>query len=333
MEENKVEVPALITPTLVEIKINTEVIKNKLSVSDLEARALVVIKNEDGIKDMAKLLEDLDKFEEVAEETFKATKRPFLDAAANCDAGKKLVFQNLIRIRGMVKPDYDRILAGIDARRRATVAKEAADKAIRKGIDEICVVFAKKIATANTREALLDVERLINLEKSPSKVKKYGELHDQAKKLFDEKLIPVIKSQKKRVQRLNALHGEREEAVSDSETQVAEKLQQTIEEVSEDVRKVQATAEDMLLQQDFFPVIEVEEVLPAFRIKRTDISYELVDQAVALKKVPELLTISLNNKEVKKVAAKMKEAGDFEGKDFLIVDGIKYIVTRQREAL
>lgn len=333
MEENKVEVPALMTPTLMETKIITGVANKTLSLPALEKRALELVKNEDAIKDMAKLLEDLDELEEVAEETFKTTKKPFLDAAANCDAGKKLVFQNITRIRGMVKPDYDRILADIDTRRRAAATKEVLDKSIRKGIDETCTVFAKKIATAGTGKALLEVERLINLEKSPSKAKKYGEFHDQAKKLFDEKLIPVVKNQKKRFQRLSALHGEMEEAVSDSETQEAIILQKTIEEVSEDVRKDQALAEDMLLQQDFFPVIEVEEVLPAFRIKRTDISYELVDQGVALKKRPDLLTISLNNKEVKKVAAMMKEAGDFDGKDFLIVDGIKYIVTRQREAL
>src|SRR6267154_6551908 len=111
MEENKLEEVALMTPTLMETKINAEVAQTKLSVADLESRALKLVKNEDSLQDMAALLKDLKKMEKIANKAHKTVKRPFQQAVKYCDAGKKLVFSNIERIRDMVKPDYDRILA------------------------------------------------------------------------------------------------------------------------------------------------------------------------------------------------------------------------------
>lgn len=330
--EQKSYMPVLMTPQLMELKINNEVAKSKLSIADLETRALSVVKNEDNLKVMALLLEDIDKIEDIAAETHKLTKKPYADGVKASDEGKKLVFENTERIRSMVKPDYDRLLAEVDTRKRIAAEKERQDKAIKKGIEDTVATLVKRIAEAGTGKELSDVERLINLEKSPSRIKKYGDFHPLLKKRFDEVLMPVIKSQKMKVLKLTALHGELEEAVSDSETEEIDKLKGSIRIISEEMRKNKAVAED-ILSQEFFPVEEVEEVLPDIRTKRTDISFELADAAVALKKVPDLLEITLNNKAIRKVAAKMKKDGVFEGIDELIVDGIKYIVTRQREAL
>ena len=333
MEENKVEAPALLTTAFVEMKVKSEIAKNKLSISDLEPRALEIVKNEDNLLAMAALLKDIDRGEEIALEIITGIKKPLLEASANCDAGKKLVFQEFERRRGMVKPDYEELLAGVDAKKQAAAKKAAADKAIKIGIEQTVTAFTQKIVTAANPKELSDVERRINLEKSSSREKKYGEFHTQAKVLYDEKLMPLIKSQKKRFTKLSLLHGQLEEAESDREMEEIDQLKEKIDVTSEEVKQIQAVAQDMLLNQDFFPVIEAEEVLPEIRVKRTDISFELADVAVALKKAPELLIIKLNNKAIRKVAAQLKKDRAFEGKDELIVDGIKYIVTRQREAL
>ncbi len=333
MEENKVEAPALLTTAFVEMKVKSEIAKNKLSISDLEPRALEIVKNEDNLLAMAALLKDIDRGEEIALEIITGIKKPLLEASANCDAGKKLVFQEFERLRGMVKPDYEELLAGVDAKKQAAAKKAAADKAIKIGIEQTVTAFTQKIVTAANPKELSDVERRINLEKSSSREKKYGEFHTQAKVLYDEKLMPLIKSQKKRFTKLSLLHGQLEEAESDREMEEIDQLKEKIDVTSEEVKQIQAVAQDMLLNQDFFPVIEAEEVLPEIRVKRTDISFELADVAVALKKAPELLIIKLNNKAIRKVAAQLKKDRAFEGKDELIVDGIKYIVTRQREAL
>lgn len=333
MEDNKTELPVLMTPAAMEVKINTAVAPRKLSIAGLETRALQLVKNEDNIKEMAALLKDIDDMENIATETHKTTKKPYADAAKACDDGKKLVFEHTDRIRDMVKPDYDRILADIDARKRKAALKEAQDKAIMKGIEDTVTGFAKLIVAAANLKDLSDIERRINLEKSPSREKKYGDFFSQAKKQFDEVLLPIIRNQKTKLKLLTALHGELEEAVSDSEEAEVGRLQETIGEVSLQIKENQASAGDILLVKEFLPAVEAQEVLPEIRTKRTDISYEIADAAVALKKVPELLTITVNNKEAKKVAAKLKEQGAFEGKDEVIIDGIKYIITRRREAL
>jgi hypothetical protein len=331
-EETKADPSAPMTPLLMELKINTEVANSNLNLSNLEKRALALVKNEDSLKDMAVLIEDLDKIEDIADETFKAAKKPYSDAAKACDDGKKLFLENLSRIRGMVEPDYAKLLEAVQERKRLAAIKEVQDKAIKKGIEDTVAGFAQRIASAGTREELTAIERLINLEKGPSRTKKYGDFHELAIKRYDEELIPIIQRQKTKLGRLKMLNGALEEAKSDSEVEEVNKLEQEIGTISQDIRQNQAAAED-ILTQEFSPVEEVQEVLPEVRTKRTDISFELADVVVALKKVPELLEIDLNKKEVRKVAKKLKKDGAFEGKKELIVDGIKYTVTRKMEAL
>lgn len=331
-ESQKSNVPVAMTAQLMELKINVELAKRKLTVADLETRALKVVKNEDNLKEMSALLKDLDAIDDVAEETHKLLKTPIIESGKAADAGKKLVFENTERIRQMVKPDYDRLLADVDTRQRNAIQKERQEKAIKKGIEDTAATFTKRIIEAKTKKDLLDVERLINLEKSPSKTRKYGEFHPQMIKRFNEVLLPLVSSQKKNFTKRSALNGELEEAVSDMETVEVDKLKGSIDILAEEITQNQAVAED-ILSQEFFPVEEVEEVLPEFRTKRTDISFELADATIALKKVPNLLKVTLDNKAIRAVAKKMKEDGLFEGKEELIVDGIKYIVTRQREAL
>lgn len=331
-QEPKIDSSAPMTALLMKLKINTEVANSNLNLADLEKRALAIVKNEDSLKDMALLIEDLDKIEDIADDTFKAAKKPYSDAAKACDDGKKLFFENLERIRGMVEPDYAKLLEAVQERKRMAAKKEGQDKAIKKGIEDTVAGFAQRIVSAASREELTAIERLINLEKGPSRTKKYRDFHELAIKRYDEVLIPIIQRQKTKIGRLKLLHGALEEAKSDSEIEEVSKLEQEIGTVSQDIRQNQAAAED-ILTQEFFPVEEVQEVLPDVRTKRTDISFELADVVVALKKVPELLKIELNNKEVRKVAQKLKKDGAFEGKKELIVAGIKYIVTRKMEAL
>lgn len=331
-EEPKNILPGLMTAKLMELKINNEIAQRKLSIANLETRALQIVKNEDNLKIMDALLKDIDDMEDIASETCKTFIKPHEDAVKNGREGKKLVSEQLDRIRGMIEPDYDRLLEGVADKERNAAIKAAQDKAIKKGIEDTAGAFVKRIVSAETREELSSVQRLINLEKSPSRAKKYGDLQPQAVNQYDEILMPIIHSQKVKLGKLEMLHGELEEAQSDGEEDDVVKLKETIGEVSAEILQNQAAAGD-ILSQEFFPVVEAEEVLPEFRTKRTDISYELADAAVALKKVPQLLTITLDKKEVKKVGKKLKELGAFDGKKELIVDGIKYIITRKREAL
>lgn len=332
-EDNKSTLPVLITAKFVELKINTEVTKQKLSLADLEKRALEVVKNEDNLKVMADMLKDLKAIEDAAEAVHASVKKPYWDAGKACDNGKKLVLDQTARIRTMFKADYDKLLAAVAERKRLAALKEAQDKAILQGIEDNVINFSNRIIAAVSRKALTDVESLINLQKSPSMAKKYGEFHQKAIERYDAVLIPIIKDQKAKVEQLEGLNTKLLEAEANNDPDTMDLLNEKIDTISNEILQNHAVIQEAALNQDSFPITEATEVLPDFKVKRTNYSMEIADVEVALKKARDLLEISINKEAAKMVLEKLKTDKAFEGKDEVIVNGIKYIATRVREAL
>jgi hypothetical protein len=332
-EESKFELPVLMTAGLMQLKINTEVTKSKMTVADLEKRALAVIKNEDNLTVMRDLLADLKKVDDLAEKTHETVKKPYWDAGKACDAGKKLVLDQTARIRGMFKAEYDKLLAAIAERTRLQNLKTAQDAAILKGIEDNVIVFSNKIVAAITKKALSEVESLINLQKSPSMAKKYGEFHQQAISRYDSILLPIIRDQKKKVEELEKLNASLTAAEAANDPDKMDEIMVKVDEISNEILQNHAVVQEAALSQDSFPVVEAVEVLPEFKNKRTNFNYEIVDLDIALKKSRDLLEITINNKAAKLVKDQLVKDGAFEGKDEVIVDGIRYIATRVREAL
>lgn len=335
MEEITSQLPALLTltPEGVKLKINTEVTKHKLSLPDLEKRALKVVKNEDHLQEMKSILEDLKKIEGLAEKVHESTKKPYLDGGRACDAGRKLVFSEVERIRGMFNADYARLLKGINDRAIAAAAKKAKDAGIMKGIDDNLMLFSNKVVAATTKKALLVVESQINLEKSPSRAAKYGEFHAKAIERYDSVLLPIIKDQKAKLEEMEKLTGAIAEAEAANDPDKMDELIARQDIVSNEVLQNHSLVQEAALTQDFFPDIEATEILPGVKTKRTNYTMEIFDVEMALKKVPHLLDITVNKEAAKAVLAELKEKGAFEGKDIVIKDGIKYIATRTMEAL
>jgi hypothetical protein len=332
-EPVKATVPVLITPELVKLKINTEIIKHKLTLPDLENRGLTIVKNRDSLPIAKVLLDDLKKVDDLAETIREREKKPFLEGGRACDAGGKLVFSQTERIRGMFKPWYDKELAAVDDETRKQKAKEATDRGILAGIESNVITFSNMVVAATTKKALSLVESRINLEKSPSMAKKYGEHHAKAIERFDSILLPIIKDQKAKVEQMEKLTAEISQAEANNDPDKMDELVARQDELGNEMLQNHANLQEAVLNQESFPVIEATEVLPDFKVKRTNYSMEIADQTVALKKVPELLEISINKEAAKVVLDRLKKDGAFDGKDEVIENGIKYIATRVREAL
>ncbi len=335
MEETKSQLPALVTltPEVVQLKINTEVTKHRLSLPDLEKRALKLVKNEDHIKEMKAILDDLKKVDDLAENVFTTTKKPYLDGGRACDAGKKLVLGETQRIRGMFQTDYARLLKGINDRAVAAAAKKAKDEAIVAGIESNLVTFSNMVIAATTKKALSEVESRINLEKSPSRVAKYGEFHAKAIARYDTVLLPIIRDQKELVAEIEKLNEQIAQAEANNDPDKMDELIAKVDIQSNQMLQNNAVVQEAALSQDFFPDVEATEILPGVKTKRTNYTMEIFDVDMAFKKVPHLLEITVNKEAAKEVLAGLKEKGAFEGKDIVIVDGIKYIATRTMEAL
>lgn len=332
-EVPKSSVPALITPQLVQLKINGEVKKSKLSLSDLEKRALAVEKNEDNLKEMSAILKDLKTIDDLAEEVHKKVKAPYWNAGKACDAGKKLVSDQTVRIRGMIQKDYDKLLEGIALRTKLAAEKQVKDDGILRSIENNVIMFSNSVVVAVRRKDLLAVESRINLEKSPSMQKKYGEFHAQAIARYDAVLIPIIKDQKTKVDELEKLNEDLSAAEANNDPDKMDELIKKVDVVSNSILQNHAVVQEAALNQESFPVIEATEVLPGFKVTRTNYSIEIADVAVALKKAPELLEITVNKERAKMVLDVLKKDGSFHGKDEVILNGIKYIATKVREAL
>lgn len=333
IEEVKSPLPVLISPQLVQLKINGELTKKKLSVIDLEQRALKLVKNEDNLKIMADLLKDLKSIDDLAEEVHKKVKAPYWDAGKACDAGKKLVLDATAAIRGTFQPQYDKLLKDVADRKKKADLKIATDAGIQKGIEDNVITFSNMVVNAITRKALTEVESRINLEKSPNRATKYGEFHQKAIERYDAVLLPIIKDQKAKVEVLEGLNKRLLEAEANNDPDSMDVLMEKIDDVSNEILQNHAVLQEAALNQDSFPVIEATEVLPEFKTKRTNYSMEIADVEVAFKKARKLLEFAVNKEEAKKVLEELKGKNAFEGKDEVIVDGIKYIATRVREAL
>lgn len=332
-EEVKSSLPSHITPQLIQLKVNVELVKRKITLSDLQNRALTFVKNRDNLKLAADFFKDTKAIRDVAEEIHKVEKKPYLDGGRVCDAGKKLVLDEADRLDGMIKPWYDKELSAIAVENRDKELKKAKDEAILKGIEDNVITFSNMVVAATTKKALLDVESRINLEKSPLREKKYGEFHAQAIARYDSILIPIIKDQKTKIEELEKLNTQLLEAEAHNDPEKMDELMAKVDEKSNEILQNNAVVQEAALNQESFPVIEATEVLPEFKTKRTNFSYEIADLEVALKKSRQLLEISIDSKAAKLVKDKLVEEGAFEGKDEVIRDGIKYIATRVREAL
>jgi hypothetical protein len=249
------------------------------------------------------------------------------------DAGKKLVLDQTVRIRGMFKTWYDAELNAIDKETREQKAKEARERDILAGIEANVISFSNLVVAATTKKALSLVESRINLEKSPSMAKKYGDFHAKAIERYDSILLPIIKDQKLKVEDMEKLNVEILAAEANNDPDKLDELIARQDEIGNQVLQNHAVLQESVLNQESFPVTEATEILPEFKTKRTNFSYEIADVEVALKKSRELLEITIDNKKAKAVKDQLVEQGAFEGKDEVIFGGIKYIATRVREAL
>lgn len=332
-EEVKSPLPVSITPELVKLKINTEIIKHKLTLPDLQKRSLAMVKNRDSLPIAKVLLADIKKVKDLAEVIHEKEKKPYLLGGRAVDAGRKLIFDEATRIEGMVKPWYDKELAAVADETRLANLKIATDSAIQKGIEDNVITFSNMVVSAITRKELTAVESRINLEKSPSMAKKYGDFHQQAIDRYDFVLLPIIKDQKIKVDELEELNRQLIDAEANNDPDKMDEINEKVDEKSNEILQNHAVLQEMAINQDSFPIIEATEVLPEFKTKRTNYSMEIADVEVAWKKARHLLLFEVNKEAAKIVLDELKRDGKFEGKDEVIVDGIKYIATRVREAL
>lgn len=332
-EEVKVTVPVLITPQKVELSIKTDLISEKLSIAELQKTALELVKNEDHLKEIDAFLKKAKEIKDKVEALFQKGKKPHWDNGKAWDAGKKLVFEAVDTILGTWPKDYQKMLDDIAEKDRKAKLKKAQDEAILKGIEDNVVVFSNKIIAAVTLKELTAIQNAVNFEKSPSREKKYGEFHTFAMERFDTVLNPILKDQKIKVAELEKLNKELLEAETHNDPDRMDELMPQIDALSNEILQNHANLQEAALNQESFPVMVAEEVLPEFRVKRTNYTFEIVDVEKAFRHARSLLEITVNNTACREELEALKKKDAFKDTDEVVVHGIKFIANKVREAL
>lgn len=331
----KNELPVLITPQLMQLKITSELAVQKITIAEaLNAESKIVL-NEDHLPAMKSLLETLEKIDDAAAAVHKKVKEPYWDAGKACDTGKNLVLAQTSSIRGRIKPVYDRLLKNVADRKRKADVKALQDEQIKKIIETNLMEFSNGIVAAVSVKQILEVEARVNLEKSPSMAKKYGEFHGFAIERYDSVLAPILKDKKEALKKLRGLNVELQTAEDSNDPDKMDEIDSRINELSDGILQKNAEIGEAVLTGVPMITTVAQEVFPATKVVRTKFTMELVDVEVAIKKARTLLDISINKEAAKVVLQKLKDDGVFNGTDDIehVVDGIKYIATREREIL
>jgi hypothetical protein len=326
MEQNAGNNGSLITLDAAKSKISIALTRSNLLVQTFATRASNLILNEDGLEEIRQFLSDKRQATKITEETHKIIKAPFFEAGKACDGAKNAIIGELDAVAKPIEVAFNRINDEINRKKREAEAKAENDRQIKAGVESNILSFATKIAASTTRKDLNDVERLINLEKSPSRATKYGGLHEYAKSRYDEVLIPVLKDQKVKVDEYEKIQEQLSKADNPN---LADELKEKLEEKENEIAQNQIKVQEDALNQQSIPSAEAEQMFPDVTSAGSNMVCEIVDEKTVYKKHRELLNVELKLADAKKLGTTLRDAGAFAGKDELIFDGIKFKIERR----
>lgn len=329
METNAGNNGVLITTDAVKSRLSIALTKASLLIQTLQSRADALVINEDpeNLEETSSFLKDTKYALKIVEDAHKEIKKPFFEAGKACDAAKNELVALIEGISKPVNSKYTAVCNEIDRKKREEAEKEQKRQKIYAGVEANILDFATKIAGAKTKKDLVDIEKLINLEKGPSRAAKYGEWHEYAIVRYNEALLPILKDQKVKVEEYEALESKLAEENNPEE---ADRLKQQLETKENQILQNQVKVqEEALNQQNMAPVLEVTEVLPDLTKAGSTMVVEIVDLKTVFKKHPELLSIELRTADAKKLGSTLRDAGAFKNEDELVFDGLKFKIEKR----
>lgn len=321
MEQN--DLPVL-TQDAVLARINIALTKKQLSVQKLQDEADALEFTEENIPVISAYLAKIAAMDKSIEETHKEGKAPYLEGGRIWDAAKNSSLATTAAIKTPVKQKFDKLCADVEKRKKDAADAIAKQAAILAGIESNVISFSAKIAACVSNDELLAIERLINLEKSPSNAGKYGDFHKQAIAKYDEVLKPILKDQKDKIQQQEDLKKKIEEAEKTNDVEKLDELNEKMDVLSDEIINNQVKVQEMALTNapiEFIPV--VEEVFADTKSRRS-YNIEIFDEKEALKKAKDLLEITINKDAANVVLKTLKDTGAFKDKPDVVLNGIKY---------
>lgn len=319
---------SLMTPEIAKSKISVQLTKANLLIQSFQSRkdALILNEDEENVEAVRKLLSDKRDAEKIIAEQHKIIKAPYLNAGKSIDNAKNEMLSLLDDAVSGIQSWYNDYCNEQNRKSAEQERKKENELRIMSGIESNVLDFSTKIAACKTREELISVERLINLEKSPSRETKYGEFHHFAISRYDEMLLPVIKEQKNKIEQYENL----KQLISKSDNPViADELKEKAGNLENEILQNSVSVQERALKQSLSPVSEYEEIIPEVISAGSTIICEIVDEKTVYQKHRELLNVNLKMSEAKKLGATLRENGKFDKNGECIYNGIKFKIERK----
>lgn len=321
MEQN--DLPVL-TQDAVLARINIALTKKQLSVQKLQDEADALEFTEENIPVISAYLAKLAAMDKSIEETHKEGKAPYLEGGRVWDSAKNSSLATTGAIRTPVKQKFDKLCADVERKKKEKADADAKIAAILGGIESNVISFSAKIAACTSNEELLAIERLINLEKSPSNAAKYGEFHKQAVEKYDEVLKPILKDQKDKIKVQDDLKNKILEAEKTNDVEKLDELNEKLDAVTDEIIQNQVKVQESALVNAPIEFIPVAEEIFVDTKSRRSYNIEIFDEKEALKKAKDLLEITINKDAANVVLKTLKDTGAFKDKPDVVLNGIKY---------
>lgn len=320
--------PVLVTEDKAKHEMAIALTNQSIFVQNLHDEAASLIFNEDqeNLDKISEFLKKGKKAIKIVVDTHGEKKKSYFDAGKCYDKAKNETVSEIELVITPTQERYNEICSAIEKRKLEAEQEIAKNQQILAGVESNILEFSTKIAACITRQQLVDVERLINLEKSPTRAEKYGKHHDFAKKRYEEVLIPILKDQKIKIDEKEELERKLSEATDPTKAdELKAQLENKENEITQNQVKVQ---ENAMAAINIQPEV-AEEIFPDLTKQGSLILCEIVDEKKVFQKQRQLLNIELKLIDAKKLAATLRDSGAFGSNNELIVDGIKFTIQKK----
>jgi hypothetical protein len=319
-EEGQQPLKTNLSPALVKGKLSLDMTRVHGNYNQTLKKILEFEVTDDNFEEAQKLLKTLVSFMAYVEDHRTEEGKPFLEAKRVVDGEHKAFSKPLEEAKVALQQKVN--VVGRRKELEAQKAKQEQDRilAIGNSINQFILDSSVKIASATTTEQLLQIERLINLEKANK-----ARYQDHLPLLTERsnELTAKIKEQKEVVRELERIEAEKKLAEATGDDTKVQELLEKSELLNlrreENTLLVQETAaKSTLLTEIVAPEID----MPNTRYKKW--KFEIVDPKEVMKKNPDLLKVELDFKKTSVVLNTLKDAGVLNGKTEHILNGIRY---------
>lgn len=291
-----------------------------------------LVLNEDNIPVIKEKLTSVEKITKEIEGAFEIGKKPYWDACKAYDNAKKELISLYTDEYNRVNRKHTQLCQDVEATNRKNEAEEKRKKNIQDGINNNINSFSQRIADCTTNEQLIEIERIINLEKA--RKEKYGEFYEDMVKRLGE-LTPLLTEQKNAIKELVKLDKKADEAVLSGDDEallgILDKKEEITAKVHENKIKVQETAVNQSSGYSGCYGGGFKTVPTPGKAARRSWKTELVKPEIAVKFDLTLLRIELNPVTVKAELDRLQQGGVLKegGIEDHTVNGIRFYLSKK----